>query len=172
MKKFFTLLIALFTFCSAAFSSTSTVRLYAATATSVGGIATSTEHFTGTGAWKNDPASVTGKMELYLPLTSLGSFTINDISALSFTTKKVLPAGSNLDFYWTTYTSGTKYGWYQERLISEPMYYNGYNAPYNVWNTYQTTAGTNQMTFYDAHYGSQGWYNAATLADLKAGPIN
>jgi hypothetical protein len=154
-------------------AATHTVKLYSGTAPSVGGIASGTEHFIGSGAWQNNQTA--SKFELYLPLTALGTFTINDIASLQFSTKKVLPvpATANLDFYWSIYTQGAiDASWYGHRLTSEPMYYNGYNAPYSTWSTYQTGAGTNQMTFFDSNHSPKGYSNAPTLANLQTGPID
>ncbi|NVO21626.1 MAG: hypothetical protein HXX13_18135, partial [Bacteroidetes bacterium] len=172
MKKIFTLLIALVTLCSVAYSTGYNVKLYASDATPSGAIATNSQYVIGTGSWQNNQA--VSKLELYLPITALGSFTIDDIASLQFSTQKEIepPSNPNLDIYWTIYTNGTKYGWYQERFTSEPMYYNGYAAPNNVWTTFSTSGSVNQMTFYDGHYGPQGFYNAPTLADLQAGAIN
>src|ERR1035437_7945791 len=159
MKKMLQLKVMLFVtimlFAFSAMAQTTKVRLYAADATPVGAIAVSNVRVIGTGAWQNNQEASTGKMELYLPLTSLGSFTIDNIASLEFSTQKVLPAGSNLDFFWTIYTNpytGGYANWYGQRLTSEPMYYNGYNAPYNVWTSYQTAAGANQMTFFDSNH--------------------
>ncbi|MFY9152762.1 MAG: right-handed parallel beta-helix repeat-containing protein [Prolixibacteraceae bacterium] len=175
-KQFLLMFVALLLASLSSWATTTSVRLYSATASTVGGIGVSTEHFIGTGSWKNDPAStIDNKMELYLPLTALGTFTINDIYNLQFSTKKVLPAGSNLDFYWSIYTpkyTGGDGTWYGRRLTSEPMYYNNYNAPYNVWNTYTTDDGTNQMTFFDSNHSPAGYSGAPTLADIQAGPIS
>jgi hypothetical protein len=162
---------------SSGMATTTIIKQYTATATSAGAIATTSQHLIGSGAWQNNPAvgAPDYKMEFYLPLTALGSFTIDQIASLQFSTKKVLPAGSNLDFFWSIYTVGTNHGWYNERLTSEPMYYNNYNAPYNSWTTYQTTAGAsqpNQMTFFDSNHSPAGYNGAPTLADLQAGPIN
>ena len=174
MNKTFALLIALLTLCTVAISANYNVTLYGANATTWGGIATSSPspQILGTGSWKNNQA--VSKMEFYLPLADLGTFTIDDIASLQFSTQKAspLPATPDLDFFMAIYTNGTKYGWYEERLISEPMYYNGYVSLYDAWTTYQTSASPNQMTFFDSHYGSQGWYGAPTLANLQAGNIN
>ena len=174
MNKTFALLIALLTLCSVAISANYNVTLYGANATTWGGIATSSPspQILGTGSWKNNQA--VSKMEFYLPLADLGTFTIDDIASLQFSTQKAspLPATPDLDFFMAIYTNGTKYGWYEERLISEPMYYNGYVSLYDAWTTYQTSASPNQMTFFDSQYGSQGWYGAPTLANLQAGNIN
>lgn len=176
-KQFLLMLVALLLATLSSWATTTTVRLYSATASTVGGIGVSTEHFIGTGSWKNDPAAsaaIDNKMELYLPLTALGTFTINDIYNLQFSTKKVLPAGSNLDFYWSIYTNPYTNGyssWYGQRITSEPMYYNNYDAPYNLWNTYTTDGGPNQMTFFDSNHSPAGYSGAPTLADIQAGPI-
>lgn len=164
--------LALFLAALSGWATTTTVRLYSTTASTVGGIGVSTEHFYGTGSWKPDP--VASKMELYLPLSSLGIFTIDDIEKLEFSTKKLspIPSTPDLDFYWTIYTVGTTHEWYNERLTSEPMYYNGYNAPYDIWSTYQTDGSTNQMTFFNSNLSPIGYSNAPTLVDLQAGPIN
>ncbi|MCX6225752.1 MAG: hypothetical protein NTV01_13545, partial [Bacteroidia bacterium] len=156
-------------------ATTTTVKLYAGTAATVGGIATSAEQFIGTGAWKNNQAAPLGKMELYLPLASLGVFKIDDIANLQFSTKKMAPAGSNVDFFWSIYTApyvGGFASWYGQRLTSEPMYYNGFNAPYGSWTTFQTPAGANQMTFFDSNHSPAGYSGAPTLADVQAGPIS
>ena len=123
-KQFLLLFVALLMATLSSWATTTTVKLYASDATGVGGIATSTEQSIGTGAWKNNQSK--SKMELYLPLTALGTFTIDDIANLQFSTKKAspVPATPNLDFYWNIYTNGTAHGWYGERLNSEPMYYN------------------------------------------------
>ena len=71
------LFIALILGTQKSWATTTTVRLYASTATAVGGIATNTQQFIGAGAWQNNPA--VSKMELPLPLTTLGQFTINQI---------------------------------------------------------------------------------------------
>jgi hypothetical protein len=178
MKKTFLLLfVALLLATLSSWAQTTTVKLYSAqaTAATVGGIATSTEHFTGSGAWKNDQSK--SKMELYLPLTALGTFTIDDIASLQFSTKKALPIPSTpeLDFFMAIYTNPYAGGfgsWYGQRLNSEPMYYNGYNAPYNQWSTYKTDAGANQMTFFDSNHSIPGFYGAPTLNDIQNGLIN
>ncbi|MEI8048840.1 MAG: T9SS type A sorting domain-containing protein [Bacteroidota bacterium] len=175
MNKTFTLLIALLTLCSVAISANYNVTLYSTNATTWGGIATSSPspQILGTGSWKNNQAL--SKMEFYLPLTDLGTFTIDDIASLQFSTQKVLPTpppATNVDFYWGIYTVGNAHGWYGERLTSEPMYYNGYNAPYNVWTTYQTGSGANQMTFFDSNHSPAGYSGAPTLADIQASPID
>ena len=181
MKKTFTLLIALLTLCSVAFSASYTIKVYSATATAVGAIATNTQQVIGTGSWYNNPAfaspptSTANKMELYLPLADLGTFTIDQIASLSFSTKKMAPVGTNVDFYWSIYTNpytGGFASWYGQRLTSEPMYYNGYNAPYNAWSSYQTTGTTNQMTFFDSNHSPYGYSGAPTLTDIQSGPIN
>ncbi len=114
------MLIMLFTLNGEA-ATTTTIELYTATATSVGGI-TTTEQFAGSGAWQNNPG--VGKLERYLPLTALGTFSINYIAGLNFSSKKVLPAGSNLDFCWSIYTNphtGGFASWHGQRITSEPM---------------------------------------------------
>jgi len=171
-KQFLLLFVALLLATLSSWATTTTVKLYSTTASTVGGIGISTEHLTGTGSWKPDPA--TSKMELYLPLTSLGTFTIDDIEKLEYSTKKSLPIPTtpNLDFFWSIYTVGNTHGWYNERLTSEPMYYNNYNAPYDVWTTFQTDGLTNKMTFFNSNLSPIGYSNAPTLADLQTGAIN
>ncbi len=177
MKQLFTLLIALFTLCSVAFSANYHVTLYSADATPVGGIATSSPspQILGTGSWQNNQAA--SKMELYLPLTALGSFTIDDIVSLKFSTQKTtpIPASPDLDFFWSIYTmpyTGGFATWYGQKLTSEPMYYNGYVSLYNAWSTYQTGGTSNQMTFFDSNHSPIGYNNAPTLVDIQAGLVN
>jgi len=177
MKKTFTLLITilLIVCCNVANSTNYNVVLYNNTATLVGGIGTNSPspQFLGLGSWKNNPA--VSKMEFYLPLYSYlpNTFTIDQISSLSFTTQKSLPlTPPDLDFYWTIYTEGTEHGWYGERLTSEPMYYNNYVSLYNSWTTYSTASGNNQMTFFDSNRSPAGYSGAPTLNDVQSGPIN
>ncbi len=140
-------------------------------ATLLGADAISTDHFIGTGAWSSNGTL----MEFYLdpsaaPL-NLGSITVDQVDNVVFRTKDGTDGGVDWGFY--IYTKGTKYGWYEERLISEPQYSIAYNnAPANTWNTWDANGAVNQLAFYDSHYSAMGFYYGPTLATIKAGPID
>ena len=141
------------------------------------GAGSSAQSFTGTGSWlKVFPPGP--KFETYISVASLGtSFTINDIASISYHTLNPVVNPSGVDFYLNLYTApflGGDGGFYGRRLTSEPYLDNGYVVPtLNVWNTWNSVAGPNQLTFNDSnHSGNFGFYGAPTLADLQAGTIN
>jgi hypothetical protein len=147
----------------------STIKLGTGLASYLGADAVSTDNYIGTGAWSANGHT----MEFYISPSMLGlsSIKVDDIDSIIYHTKDDTPGGVDWGFY--IYTDGTKYGWYEERLIFEPMYSKNYDgAPANVWNTWQSNTGTNQIAFYDGHYGPQGSYYGPYLADIKDGPIN
>ncbi|MEM3627875.1 MAG: right-handed parallel beta-helix repeat-containing protein [Candidatus Bathyarchaeia archaeon] len=139
---------------------------------------TSEQHYWGSGCW----AAVLGqKFEMYIdptlpPFNALGTFTIDDISSISYHTNK--PGSQNdADFYLVIYTKpdgvDDKATWYGYKLIGEPYYSRNLNAPSNQWNKWSTDVGANQLTFFDPDtIGFYGFYGQPTLQDIQAGPIN
>ena len=145
------------------------ITLYAPQATAIGASATNSDFYYGTAAWSAN----NNTMEFYIAPATLGlsSFTVDDIDSVVYRTKDGTDGGVDWGFY--IYTEGTKYSWYQERLISEPMYSKNYDgALANTWVTWNTADGTDQLAFYDSHYSAMGFYNGPTLADIKAGAID
>lgn len=134
----------------------------------------------GASSWKNDDDS-NDKTELYVYASSLpgalGTFTIDDIKEISYSTNKPGLQG-DVDFYYTVYTETDSIddtaSWYGYRLNMEPYYSNSLNAPANVWNTWSTDVGTNESTFFDTAKtaGGYGFYGQPSLSDLQAGNIN
>jgi hypothetical protein len=144
-----------------------------------GTTSTNAKAFTGGGSWYELYPSA--KLTMYIdPVTQLGgTFTIDDIQSITYHTLNDGTNPSGVDFYTVLYTtpgSGTACtgSWYCSRLNAEPYLANSYSAPVaNVWNTWTTNVGTNQLTFFDsANCGSFGFFGAPTLQDLKTGPIN
>jgi len=132
----------------------------------------------GNGSWQ---AGGVAKTSVYLTPELLfgsgASFTVNDITDFSWQTNKTTSGGSAPDWYLTIYTTpdtvNDDASWYGRRLTFEGLYANNFATPANTWNTYQTGAGTNQVTAYDGNRGGNfGFYNAPTLADLQAGAID
>ncbi|HEX9749883.1 MAG TPA: hypothetical protein VGB22_01150, partial [candidate division Zixibacteria bacterium] len=134
------------------------------------------QQFTGAGSWsKTYPAP---KLEMYIdPLAQFGqSFTIGEIANITYHTVNDGTNPSGVDFYLLIYTLpyvGGDASWYGNRLNAEPLYSNSYVAPSAwVWNTWNTDAGTNQLTYFDAnHCGNFGFYGGPTLQDIAAGDI-
>ena len=131
--------------------------------------ATSADFNTGTGAWRSANQLIEYYIDPTLPPYSFGTIKVSDIDSVSYLTKNGDALAVNFGFY--IYTAGTKYGWYQERLIAEPMYSINYADPADTWNTWNTAAGPNQLAFYDSHYSAMGFYYGPTLADIQAAPI-
>ncbi len=131
--------------------------------------ATSSDHNTGTGAWRSANNLIEYYIDPTLPPYSFGTIKVSDIAGVSYLTKNGDAAAVNFGFY--IYTVGTKYGWYQERLIAEPMYSINYSDAPDTWNTWNTAVGPNQLAFYDSHYSAMGFYYGPTLADIQAAPI-
>lgn len=145
------------------------------TATLLGTEATTSSYFTGSGAWRESLSAQ--KFELPIdPVALFGaSFTIDQISSLTYHTNTVTPGA--VDFFMTLYTVpcvGGNASWYCHRITAEPMYFNGFVTPTpGTWNTYSTDAGSNQFTFYDSNNngGVFGSYPQPTLQDIQSGPI-
>jgi hypothetical protein len=82
------------------------------------------------------------------------------------------------DFYIAIYTApdsvDDEASWYGYRLIAEPYYSINLNETVNVWNEWNTAAGTNQLRFFDSAKiaGLYGFYGGPTLQDLQASTIN
>ncbi len=131
--------------------------------------ATSEDFYTGTGAWRSANQLIEYYIDPTLPPYSFGSIKVSDIDSVSYMTKNGDALAVNIGFY--IYTAGTKYGWYQERLIAEPMYSINYSDPADTWNAWSTDEGPNQLAFYDSHYSAMGFYYGPTLADIQAAPI-
>ncbi len=136
---------------------------------------TTAQAFTGTGSFFKD-VPVLPVVEMYIdPLTQLGgTFNVSDIAAIRYHTLNDGTNPSGVDFFLKIYTqpySGGDAVWYGNRLNAEPLYSNNHATVANSWAEWTTDAGTNQLTFFDANHGPLGFYNAPTLADLKAGPI-
>lgn len=135
-----------------------------------------TQQYSGAGSWyKLYPGT---KFEVYIdPALQLGgSFTVDQIQSITYHTLANNPSG--VDFFTLIYTNpggGTNCTgtWYCHRLNAEPYLSNGYVAPTTgVWNTWTTSAPTNQLTFFDqGNCGSFGFYGAPTLQDIQAGGI-
>uniref|UniRef100_A0A832I3Y7 T9SS type A sorting domain-containing protein n=1 Tax=Eiseniibacteriota bacterium TaxID=2212470 RepID=A0A832I3Y7_UNCEI len=132
--------------------------------------------FTGSGSWYELYPST--KFELYVDVAAQfgTSFTIDQIASITYHTNNNATNPSNVDFYLLLYTQpfvGGDASWYGRRLTAEPYLANGFVPPTaGVWNAYSTSAGANQLTFFDSnHCGNFGFYGAPTLADLQAGPI-
>ncbi len=146
----------------------------------VDGIAVNDVAHAGSGAWRATPSEDTNndgfdKFELYVGpeapyMDLLVGVTIADIETISFSTHKSGSEGSP-DFYVVIYTAPNGVddnGWYGHRLIGEPLYSRGLDAPADQWNTWTTSEGPNQLIFNDSDLsGSLGFYTAPTLAELQ-----
>jgi hypothetical protein len=162
-------------------AASSIVALYASTATAVGAVATTAQHYIGAGSWQAlGGSSGADDLQLYIspttpPFSGLGSFTLSQIANISYATYGETPGSVNffVNIYTTPY-SGGEASWYGARLTGEPMYSNDYSDTTGAWNLWKTTSGTNQLTFYDNNVGTYvGFAGAPTLADLQeAGKFN
>lgn len=155
-----------------------TVVLDGSAAATVGAIGSSAQSKVGSGSWQANGVS---KSSLYLtPEMLFGSgatFQIKDIADFSWSTFRSTTGGSVPDWYLTIYTApdgvSDDAGWYGRRLTFEGLYANNPSYPANTWITYQTGAGTNQVTMYDGNRGGNyGFYGGPTLDIVKAGPID
>jgi len=150
-----------------------TVVLGGDVAVASGALGTTNASHIGSGCWEADKAQT--KMELYIaptvaPFSSLGSFTIGQIASISYWTNK---PGTPQDFFLAIYTvpdgKDDTAGWYGYRLNGEPYFSRNLSAPNNTWNEWNTSVGTNQLTFFDtAKTGNYGFYGQPTLQDLQA----
>jgi len=127
----------------------------------------------GAGSWfELYPSS---KTEIYVsPTNDLGvTFNIEDITSISYRTFNVANP-SPVEFFLVIYTKGPgigpwAHGWYEERLNAEPYLKKlAYVPATGVWSTW-STGGADELTFTDHnHAGNLGFYNAPTLAEIKA----
>ncbi|WP_261131749.1 S-layer homology domain-containing protein [Bacillus sp. Marseille-Q3570] len=140
-------------------------------AVAMNGEASVSERFTGNGSFTNVADK---KAEFYidpLQIEGIGEIKLSEIDSISYASKKEDETKA-LDFALEIYTVGDKHGWYEERLSSEPMYANEYNANEGQWNTWNTDTGENQLVFYDSNHGPAGFNNGPTLQDLESKPID
>ena len=127
--------------------------------------------------WKLYPSA---KAELYIsPDVTFGTpLFVNQIASVTYHTRNQASA-SPLEFYVAVYTRGAgsppyAHGFYEQRLNGEPYLktVQPYVQALNVWNAW-TTGGADPLTFTDHNNaGNAGFYNAPTLAQIQAGPIN
>jgi hypothetical protein len=159
-----------------------TIVLGGDVATASGAQGTTDKSHMGSGCWEVAPAAgiPEGKMQIYMspttfPFSSLGSFTIDEIQSISYWTNKPV---TTYDFYLAIYTEpdlvDDTTGWYGYRLNAEPYYSRALSEPVDVWNKWNTDAGTNQLTFFDTAKtaGGYGFYGQPSLQDLQGGTIN
>mgnify|MGYP006279419505 CR=1 FL=1 len=167
------LLIALITFLAVNVVQAQTTYTYSgAIAPDNGAIGTDTEAYLNNGAWENDQNAYVS--QLYLNISSFGSFAVDDIDYISYVTKKDEVTASNPDFFLKIYTKGNQQGWYNYRLNAEPYFSNDLDGPANQWNQWNTNEGTNQLTFFDSNVSGVGYgfYGQPTLQDIQNGSIN
>lgn len=138
----------------------------------------------GRGAWGTSATDLDGsglvKFELYFDPTYagfsfLGDLTLGQIRSIRYHTRKPDPQTA-LDFYLVLYTradgvddEGLFYGY---RLTALPSQARALDAPADVWNTWSTDEGPNQLTFVDEP--ALGSFTAAglpTLQELTASPV-
>jgi hypothetical protein len=163
------------------------------------GEVTTENPFGGSGAslrYVKDGDSPAGeKFEIHLPFTfeadvtpppsvwdavraHLGAFTVADIASIRVSTRR--NDATTPDFTMLVYTTPTDdpgdSSWYRYRLHAELANADMLNAPASTWNTYSTSAGENQIRFWDYRNssvgaGEQPSDNYFTLADMQAGPV-
>lgn len=178
MKRLFALLVAIGLASLCGTAEAATITLNGTVAVSIGAIGSSAQASVGSGSWV---ANGTNKSELYMTPAMLfgagSNFKISDIAGFSWSTFKATTGGSAPDWYLTLYTTTDTVGddatWYGRRLTFEGLYANNFSTPANTWNTYQSGAGTNQVTMYDGKRGGNlGFYGGPTLAAVQAGIID
>ena len=154
--------------------------------------ATSAESTLGSGSWMvqgdgQDDGGSDDRLFLWLDpkldprLSALGSFTVDDITELSYYSKKPASDTSPVDFYLTLYTEpdgvDDAASWYGRRLTFEPYLSRGLDAPAGQWNQWSTAEdGENVLTFYDSaplpSAIQYGFYGQPTLAEAQAGAVD
>ena len=160
------------------------------------GTATSTNAWGGAGtSWSfTKNAANNEKLEFYLtfagaldtPKTEiwkgvrdhLGEFTVADIDSLRVHSYK---ADASRDFMAIVYTVADETdddaSWYGRRLHASFAWAAAPNAPVSTWNAFSTSAGANQLQFWDfrnsnvANGIQPSGNNYFTLADIQAGPV-
>jgi len=135
----------------------------------------------GTGSWQANGAA---KSSIWFTPDALGftsTITISDVQEMSFKTYKSTTGVSAPDWYLTVYTAPTGQSesdngstWYGVRMTWEGLYANNFSNPADQWNTFTTSAGTNQLTMHDSNTTYTGFYGGPTLATIQAnaGVIN
>lgn len=142
-------------------------------ATGSTGIINTDQAYIGAASWANNGA----KFELYLPPSALfgHAVALSDIADISYHTYKT-SAQNGVNFYINVYTDpdgvNDDASWYGHRITFEPLYAYNFSDVLNTWNTWSTSAGTNQLTAFDSNHTVIGFYNGPTLADLQSGPLD
>lgn len=139
---------------------------------------TTAQFHAGSGSWQKVYPSA--KFETYIsPDVTFGApLFVSDIASITYHTRNHASA-SPLEFYSIIYTRGPgsppyAHGFYEQRLNAEPYLktVQPYVQTYDVWNAW-TTGGADPLTWTDHNNaGNAGFYNAPTLAQIQAGPIN
>ena len=177
MKRIFITFMLLILFSLSANAADYNMTLGDSQADLAGFVADGSEQYSGNGSWANNTTVVS---ELYLPLTPLGTFTIDDIKTIYYYSKKpIITDGSNpYNYFLKIYTEADGVNddasWYGYRLNAEPYFANSLNGPANTWNRWNTDAGTNQLVFFDANRPGVGYgfYGSPALQDLQAGTVD
>ncbi|GMU20278.1 MAG: hypothetical protein AMXMBFR13_03750 [Phycisphaerae bacterium] len=100
--------------------------------------------------------------------------TVGQLAQLSYYTRKPAPATA-IDWRPSIYTTvqagdGNSSSWYRSRLQARPSSSLNLNAPENAWNQWNTSAGTNQLVFYDNSTARKAAFGSSSLTwDLIAG---
>jgi hypothetical protein len=141
-------------------------------------VPTTVEFQTGSGSWYKNFSPGDPVVEFYIdPVSQFGTtFTIDDIADIRYWTKNDGTNPSGVDFFMAIYTVPDGVdddGWYGRRLNAEPYLANTYAPVANTWVEWSAASPLqNQLTWFDSNNcGNFGFYNAPTLADLKAGAI-
>lgn len=161
------------------------------------GAITSENAFGGTGSSLRyqRAANEGGKFELHFPFVVddanpvsaywdsfraiLGSFTVGDIAAIRFSTRRNDATTDDISVlvYTTPTDAENDNTWYKSRLHVDLVNAAGLNAPAETWNTYATGSGANQLRFWD--YRNKNLASGIrpvgdeffTLANMQNGPI-
>lgn len=169
----FTIVLAFFSLTLIVSAQSTTITLNDPASVGSAGIATADQAYVGLGSWANSGA----KFNLYLTPESLFGYgvALTDIADISYHTYKET-AQNGLNFYINIYTNpdgvNDDAGWYGHRITFEPLYAGNFSDIVNAWNTWSTSAGTNNLRALDSNHTNFGFYNGPTLADLQSGPLD